>query len=70
MIRSATSKRVVPVVPLVLAFVLLGAENASATIVLGKGMHGVRLGQSMTTVRARLVVKPEKPECGTSSRSI
>lgn len=65
MIRSASSKRVVPVVPLVLAFVLLGAADASATIVPGKSMHGVRLGQSMTKVRARLVVKPEKPECGT-----
>ena len=63
--RSASNKRVAPVVPMVLAFVLLGAANASATIVPGKSMHGVRLGQSMTTVRARLVVKPEKPECGT-----
>ena len=56
MIRSASNNRVVPVVPLVLAFVLMGAAEASATIVPGKGMHGVRLGQSMTTVRARLLV--------------
>lgn len=44
---------------------MFGAADASAVIVPGKGMHGVRLGQGMTTVRARLVVKPEKPECGT-----
>ncbi len=65
MTRSAYNERVAPVVLLVLAFVLLGTADASAVIVPGKGMHGVRLGQSKATVRARLVVKPEKPECGT-----
>lgn len=65
MIRSAYDKRVAPVVLFVVAIVLLGAADASAVIVPGKGMHGVRLGQRMATVRARLVVKPEKPECGT-----
>jgi hypothetical protein len=57
--------RIAGVVSFVLAFVLLGAADASAVIVPGKGMHGVRLGQSKATVRARLGVKPEKPECGT-----
>ena len=65
MIRSAYDRRVAPVALLVLAFVLLAAADAPAVIVPGKGMHGVRLGQSMATVRARLAVKPEKPECGT-----
>jgi hypothetical protein len=65
MIRRPYDTRVAAAVAFVLAFVLLGAADASAVIVPGKGMHGVRLGQSKATVRARLVVKPEKPECGT-----